>query len=100
MTRNERLHRVQTFCRFDVGHFKRIRHTGSHRPTISLVALNHKVIFSQHEQDLGHTIPVGLAHARGSRYSLRQLLMGRLQLFILSPQVLHLTTGPTAPGGA
>ena len=57
-----------------------IRHTGRHCPTIPLVALNHRVIFTKRRQDLPHTIPVGLTDASGSSYSLRKLLFGLLQL--------------------
>ena len=47
ITRSERLHRAKVFGRVAFGHFRIIRHTGGHRPRISLVAVNHRVIFSQ-----------------------------------------------------
>ena len=57
-----------------------IRHTGRHCHRIALVALNHRVKLSQHRQDLGHSVPVRLTDASGSGYSLRNLLLGPLQL--------------------
>ena len=87
---SERFHRAKTFARVVVGHFQMIRHTGRHRLGIPLVAPNHLVLFRQRRQDLGHSIPVGLTDASGSRYSLRKVLMEPLQLLIFSPQVLHL----------
>ena len=56
------------------------RHTGCHRHRILLVALNHRVKLGQNRQGLGHSVPVGLTDASGSGYSLRNLLVGPLQL--------------------
>ena len=90
-TRSEHLHRAKAFGRVAVGHFKMMRPTGGHRLRIPVVALNHRVILSQRRQDLADPIPVGLTDASGSSHSLRKLLMGPLQLLILSPQVLYLS---------
>ena len=68
-----------------------IRYTGVPRTVIPLVALNHSIIFSQCIQDLGHTFPARLTDANGSRYSLRNPLMGLLGLYILSSEVRHLS---------
>ena len=90
VTCSERLHCAKVLSRVAVGHLKMICHASLHHLKIPAVALNRRVKFSQCRQDLGHPVPVGLTDAHGRGYCLRKLLMGSLQLQILSSQVLHL----------
>ena len=91
VTRSERFHCAKAFSPVAVAHFEMMRHTSLHRLRIPLVALTHRVKLSQRRKDLGHPVPVGLTDASGRGYCLRKLLLGLLQLWILSSQVLHLS---------
>ena len=68
-----------------------IRHTGRHVLGFPLVVTHQGLLFSLSRQDLGHTIPIGLADASFRCHGLRKFLMGPLQLLILGLQIRNLS---------